>query len=379
MITSTWGSESLAGRHPGLPAELLAQLPVDEYRVALILHPNVWSGHGAWQIGVLQRTAVEAGLTTVDPADGWQQALTAADLVIGDHGSVTVYAAAIGRPVLLAAFGPEAVPNTAGWALRTVAPWLDTARPLAAQIETALTDHRPDRYEPVTAEAFGVRGQALPRLRETVYDLLDLAQPKQPARTARAFGLPAPGAAPPRSLIVGTTLTGRQDQAFEVDLQRFPAVLAGEPVEREDSFQHLACDVDEPDTRLTESATVLLVRSCVFASDDGRRRTIELLADFPGARLAAVSSENGCLVGLRDGTTLEVSSPARPCPDPGAAAAAVYTCLRLGVAPHGITVTLRSGTSAQELSLRALGPAGADQSPASRARTSTARGLPASS
>ncbi|MFJ6616208.1 CDP-glycerol glycerophosphotransferase family protein [Kitasatospora sp. NPDC091335] len=379
LVTSTWGTESLAGRHPELPAELLAQLPVDEYRVALVLHPNVWSGHGAWQVGVLQRTAVEAGLTTVDPTDGWQQALVAADLVIGDHGSVTMYGAAIGRPVLLAAFGSEAVPGTAGWALRTAAPRLDTARPLPGQLRAALADHRPDRYDRVTSEAFTTPGQALPRLRRTVYDLLGLAPPKQPARTARAFPLPAPGAAPPRSLLVRTTVTGVRSGAIEVELHRFPAALAGEPAETADSFRHLACDVDEPDTRLAESATTIMVRAAVLAAEDGRRRITELLTDFPGARLAAVVGENGCLVGVRGGGTVDVIGTTGPCPDPGAAAAAVYTCLRLGTPPDGVAVTLRRGTLGQELLLRVHHPAAADQSPASRDRTSAARGLPPSS
>ncbi|MFI6157182.1 CDP-glycerol glycerophosphotransferase family protein [Kitasatospora sp. NPDC051170] len=378
LVTSTWGTEALAGRHPGLPAELLAQLPADEYRVALVLHPNVWSGHGTWQVGVLQRTAVEAGLTTVDPTDGWQQTLIAADLVIGDHGSVTMYGAAIGRPVLLAAFGSEAVPGTAGWALRTAAPWLDTARPLPGQLRTALADHRPGRYTQVTSAAFTTPGQALPRLRETVYDLLGLTPPKRPARTARAFPLPPPGAAPPCSLLVRTTVTGVRADAIEVELDRFPAALAGEAAETADSFRHLACDVDEPDTRLAESATTVLIRASVFAAEDGRRRIAGLLSDFPGARLAALSGENGCLVGVRGGGTLEVTAATGSCPDPGAAAAAVYACLRLGIPPDGITVTMRHGTLSRELLLQSLRSSATGQSPTSRDRTSAARGLPPS-
>ncbi|WP_324607592.1 hypothetical protein [Streptomyces sp. NRRL WC-3742] len=379
LVTSTWGTESLAGRHPGLPAELLALLPTDEYRVALVLHPNVWSGHGAWQVGVLQRTAVEAGLTTIDPTDGWQQALVAADVVIGDHGSVTMYGAAIGRPVLLAAFGSEAVPDTAGWALRAKAPWLDTSQPLPVQLEAALADHRPDRYDLVTSMAFAAPGEALPRLRETVYDLLGLAPPKRPSRTARAFPLPLPGATPPCSHLVRTTVTSVQAGAVEVELERFPAVLAGELAETADTFRHLASDVDEPDTRLAESATTVLVRAAVFSSEDGRRRITELLADSPGARLAAVSGESGCLVGVRGGGTVEVAAVSGSCPDPGTAAAAVYTCLRLGVPPIGVTVTVRRGSLGQELLLRDQHSSSTGQPLVSRDRTSAAWGLPPSS
>jgi hypothetical protein len=379
LVSSTWGTGSLAGRHPGLPAELLGRLPVDEYRVALVLHPNVWSGHGAWQVGVLQRSAVEAGLITVDPVDGWQQALVAADLVIGDHGSVTLYGAAIGRPVLLAAFGSEAVPGTAGAALKAAAPWLDTGRPLPEQLAAALAEHRPDRYRQAVSEAFAEPGESLPRLRETVYGLLGLARPKQPARAARAFPLPAPGAAPARSLLVHTAVTARRGNAIEAELRRFPAALAEETAEGATSFWQLACDIDEPDTRLTESATTLLVHSPVFGADAGRQRLARLLGDFPGARLTALAAQDSCLVRLRDGRTLAVTAASGSCPDPGTAAAAVYTCLRLGVAPDGATVTLRQGTQRRELLLRAHREPAAGQSAVSRETTSAARGLPPSS
>ncbi|MGW5680095.1 hypothetical protein ACWEV4_34395, partial [Streptomyces sp. NPDC003860] len=73
LVSSTWGQESLVGSWPGLPAELLSQLPADEFRVALVLHPNVWGGHGAWQVRVMQQSAVDAGLITVNPADGWHR------------------------------------------------------------------------------------------------------------------------------------------------------------------------------------------------------------------------------------------------------------------------------------------------------------------
>ncbi|WP_308294497.1 hypothetical protein [Streptomyces sp. RKAG290] len=190
LVSSTWGEESLVGSCPGLPAELLAQLPTDEFRVALVLHPNVWSGHGAWQVRVMQQTALEAGLITVDPTDGWQQALVASDLVIGDHGSVTLYGAAIGRPVLLAAFGSEAVPGTAGYALRSAAGWLAADRPLRSQLEATVARHRADRFAAVAASAFAEPGESLPRLRGLVYGLLGLAQPKRLCRGPRAFPLP---------------------------------------------------------------------------------------------------------------------------------------------------------------------------------------------
>ncbi|WP_267241508.1 hypothetical protein [Streptomyces sp. PR69] len=388
LVSSTWGEESLAGSWPGLPADLLAQLPADEFRVALVLHPNVWSGHGAWQVRVMQRSALEAGLIAVDPADGWQQALVASDLVIGDHGSVTLYGAALGRPVVLGAFGSEAVAGTAGYALRSAAVRLEAGRPMRPQLEAAVAGHRADRFAAVSAAAFAEPGQALPRLRELVYGLLGLPQPKQSVRGPRAFPIPAPDTNRARSLMVHTSVARGAGGELRVEVRRFPAALAGETAEGESAFWHLACDVDEPDTRLTESAAVVCSASEVFPLQAGRQRVASLLSDFPGARIAAVPGENGCTVGLRDGRLVHVGAADGgaadggaadgPGPDPGSAAAAVYVCLRLGT-PLDITpMVLVHGTRRQRLLLRPAPPS-ADQPAVSRFRTAAARGLPPSS
>ncbi|MFD4242670.1 hypothetical protein ACFWP3_13875 [Streptomyces sp. NPDC058525] len=384
LVTSTWGEESLAGSWPALPADLLSQLPTDEFRVALVLHPNVWSGHGAWQVRVVQQSALEAGLIAVDPTDGWQQALVASDVVIGDHGSVTLYGAALGRPVLLGAFGSEAVPGTAGSALRTAAGRLEADRPLRTQLAAAVADHRPDRYAAVTAAAFAEPGQALPRLRELVYDLLGLPQPKQliqphhPGRGPRAFPIPAPDTGRARSLMVHTSVVRDAGGELLVDVRRFPAALVGGAAETDTAFWHLACNIDEPDTRLTESATVICSSSEVLAPEAGRQRVGALLDDFPGARIAALPSVDGCTVGMRDGRLLHVGAAEGPGTDPGTAAAAVYACLRVGAPLDAAAVVVVHGKRRQRLLLRTL-PSATGQPAASRARTAAARGLPPSS
>nr|WP_246150555.1 hypothetical protein [Streptomyces qinzhouensis] len=378
LVSSTWGEESLVGSWPGLPADLLSQLPSDEFRVALVLHPNVWSGHGAWQMRVMQQSAVEAGLITVDPADGWQQALVASDVVIGDHGSVTLYGAALRRPVVLAAFGSEAVPDTAGYSLRTAADRLTAGRPLWEQLEATMAGHRADRFAAVTAAAFAEPGEALPRLRELVYRLLDLPEPEHPGRGPRAFPVPATDTTHARSLMVHTSVVRDPTGEIQVEVRRFPAALAGESAETGASFWHLACDVDEPDTRLVESATVVCSTSEVFAPETGRQRVAALLADFPGARIVALAGEEGCVVGLRDGRLVHVHAADGPGPDPGAAATAVYVCLRLGSSLYHTTVDLIHGARRQKLLLGAARPP-SDQPAVSRARTSAARGLPPSS
>ncbi|WP_406147738.1 CDP-glycerol glycerophosphotransferase family protein [Streptomyces sp. NBC_01012] len=376
LVSSTWGEESLAGSWPGLPADLLAQLPTDEYRVALVLHPNVWSAHGDWQVRLMQRTALESGLIVVDPTDGWQQALVASDLVIGDHGSVTLYGAALDRPLLLGAFGSEAVHGTAGYALRSAAVRLEPDHPLRQQLDAASAGHRRDGFAEVSAAAFAEPGRALSKLRELVYDLLHLPRPKQPGRGPRAFPVRALSATTARSLMVHTSVVRVPGDEPRVEVRRFPAALAGETAESESAFWHLACDVEEPDTRLTESAAVIWSASEVLTPDAGRQRVSSLLADFPGARIAAVPAGDGrCVVGVRDGASVHVGTAEGPGPDPGTAAAAVYVCLRLGMPLEAAAMTVVQGRRGRRLVLGPVPPA-AGQSAVSRARTSAARGLP---
>ncbi|MGH3325648.1 MAG: hypothetical protein ACRDOV_14670, partial [Streptomyces sp.] len=108
LLSSTWNPDSLFGDGgedvlPALLSRLTAALPADEYRLVAALHPNIWHGHGPGQIHGWLNRARHAGLTLVPPLAGWRQALLAADLVLGDQGSVTYYAAALGTPVLLCA------------------------------------------------------------------------------------------------------------------------------------------------------------------------------------------------------------------------------------------------------------------------------------
>ncbi|WP_324617248.1 hypothetical protein [Streptomyces bicolor] len=102
VLNSTWNPESLFGDGggddvlPSLLPRLTSEFPADEYRLAAVLHPNIWLGHGPGQLRAWLDRARRAGLALIDPLDGWRQALIASDAVIGDHGSVTYYAAALG-------------------------------------------------------------------------------------------------------------------------------------------------------------------------------------------------------------------------------------------------------------------------------------------
>ncbi|WP_328303962.1 hypothetical protein OG389_21395 [Streptomyces sp. NBC_00435] len=349
LISSTWARSSLIGQDPKLPARLLAALPYDEYRVALVLHPNVWSRHGAWQLRTSQlASALDAGLLLIPPVHDWRPALVAADLVIGDHGSVTLYGAALGAPVLLGAFGEESVPGTAAASLARLAPRLEPGAQgteLAARVTAAIDGYEPGRYAPVARQAFAEPGRAHARLRGALYRLLRLAEPDSAPPQAPALALPGPPRATPcTAWRVSTEVT-----ADTVGVRRFPAA-AGEP-DRDDvdsAFTHLACEDTEPDRRLTESASVVTGR----AAGDPARWIADTLEAWPGAVVAAVAvaddtaaggppGAGGALVGLRDGRTLSVSGSA----DPGLAAAAVYARLRAGLPLADAEVTLRAGAA----------------------------------
>ncbi|MGW4804176.1 hypothetical protein [Kitasatospora sp. NPDC004272] len=330
FVSSTWGQGSLIGRHPDLPARLLAELPSDGYRLALVLHPNVWSGHGAWQVRVLQRAALAAGALLIDPTEGWQQALTASDVVVGDHGSVTLYGAALGKPVLLAAFGEEAVPGTAGHLLRRSAPPLDRSAPLRPQIDAAVSDHRPDLLAAATDRAFTERGSAFPKLRRLLYQLLDLdpLPDSGSGGRARAFPpVPRAGTPLPTSFQVETVLVASGTPFPRVSVQRYPASVREPDEESGGVFWHLASDTEEPDPHLTDSASVLTCGRPSASLDAAHRQVTALRAHY-AALLIAVPLPDGVLIDLAGGPRFAVRPVDGQPLAPGTAAAAFYTVLR---------------------------------------------------
>jgi len=192
-VTSTWQPESTLGREPELLDRLVRALPPDRYRVAAIVHPNTWSVHGDWQVRAWLADCLRRGLLLVPPADGWRAALIAADLVVGDYGSVTRYGAAIGVPVMVAAIPEDGMrPDGGIELLRRHAPRLRLDRPLPEQISVATARDRAwqrDFAELVTSRP----GQAGTILRRAMYRLLGLAEP---ARAVPCSPVPLPAPVP---------------------------------------------------------------------------------------------------------------------------------------------------------------------------------------
>lgn len=98
VVSSTWHDDSLIGSLPELLETLLAKYPYDEYAFALVLHHAVWNAHPEWQIKTWLREPLRSGLILVNPEKSWQAAIVAADMFIGDYGSVSLYANLLNSP-----------------------------------------------------------------------------------------------------------------------------------------------------------------------------------------------------------------------------------------------------------------------------------------
>jgi len=185
-VTSTWRPDSAFGQRPDLFDRLLAALPRDQYRVAAILHPNIWTVHGAWQVQAWLADNLRAGLMIIPPEEGWRAAVVAADWVIGDHGSVTQYAAgATDVPVLLAAFPDHAIrPGSLADIVGRSAQRLRLDRPLPQQLTMAATTRDPQRQLPIRELITAQPGRAGTILRQTMYRLMNLPEPDRPVLAA---------------------------------------------------------------------------------------------------------------------------------------------------------------------------------------------------
>lgn len=186
VISSTWARESAFGQDPDLCHRVLAELSGVGDRVALVLHPNVWEVHGRWQVCSWLAPCVRDGLLVIPPEEGWRAAVVAGDGVVGDHGSCTQYSAAIGRPVVLAAFPAHAVRDASlADAVGRRAPLLDPEGSVLDQLRTA-----PAGTE-IAHELTSRPGKAAAILRRAGYAVLGLTEPDHPAEP-RPVPLPRP-------------------------------------------------------------------------------------------------------------------------------------------------------------------------------------------
>ena len=181
-VSSTWGPGSLLRTQPALLAQLADQLPSRRFRLAAIIHPGVWHWHGPRQVQAWYADCVRRGLILIPPEEGWRAVVAAADVVIGDHGSVTCYAAAAGIPVLLASPAEdEVVPGSPVAILGEIAPRLRPGVPYAVQVERTASAWSREQHDRIRALVTEEPGQSARIIRSLMYRLMKLPEPVRSA------------------------------------------------------------------------------------------------------------------------------------------------------------------------------------------------------
>jgi hypothetical protein len=342
VVTSTWGEDSLIGSRPELPQRLLAELPADEYRVALILHPNIASWHGGQRVDDQTLAFSDlAGLLRIPPDQGWHATMIAADLVVGDNGSVTLYGAALDRPALLGNAATGLVPGTPPEEMAETVSMLSLELPLREQVDRAIETHRPGRFDSLRDRMFAHQGKAAEALRELIFAKLDLAVPATPA-TSTAVPAPRPEVRKARSFHVQS----RMVRPGHVEVLRFPLPAAVKR-ERPGYLAHLCVGDGELLLSALENASVI-VQDTVTEADEAAGWIAETLSAYePFMAVAAV--DDGCVIGTRDGRSMRCAGGPRL--DAMLVSSGVYTLMRLGAVADG-PVTVTAGGVRAEFLLR---------------------------
>ncbi|MEV0227045.1 CDP-glycerol glycerophosphotransferase family protein [Streptomyces sp. NPDC050704] len=324
VLASTWGPESLLARRPTLPEQLASQLPLDEYQLALVAHPNVHSSPGTFDL--TERLPREVFLAR--PHEEWATLLVAADAVVTDHGSTALYAAALDRPMVAAyGGGGELLPSTPMAQLLAAVPRLRDP----GQLGELLAAHRPGVCLEAGRAAFhvSVQGRALERLRAELYDRLGLT-PVSPPPDPRLLPLPRRPVDGPAAFAVRTDV---HDGLVRVERR---------PARTDVPSHHLAAEEDMVGTHHAQSAGLLYRRATGEGEDTNEGAavawtpegwTAEALARYPNCRTAGVIlGPERCLVRRRDSAETLLRVRIEPCeeqgrvfhPDPAAILSAVH-------------------------------------------------------
>ncbi|RJQ76687.1 hypothetical protein D5S17_17650 [Pseudonocardiaceae bacterium YIM PH 21723] len=271
LVASTWGQHSALGRWRTLPRELHHALPQDEFQVLCVLHPNVWARYGRRQLEVWFDQ-----VRLLPQHNGWQSAMVAADTVITDHGSLSLYAAGLGLPMLLTETAGETVADSP--ISRLGAPQIRQGPPLAGQLDRAAV-------VPVPPGVFAHPGEAADRLRSAVYGLLGLTAPSHPGPLPRALD-PVICDAPAASHY--TTLT-------DGVLRRFPATS------RTRRPEPLVVSERETDLRLLEEADALVCEA-VLAPEEAVEQLRAMRHRWPDRLLLAAATAEGLVIADQEGS-----------------------------------------------------------------------------
>lgn len=296
VIHSTWSEHSLLGRHPRLPLDLVTALPADEFAVAAVFHPNVWTRHSWSAVLERLRKPMDAGLMVIPPQEGWRAVVVASDCVIGDHGSTTFYSAAADRVTLLAANGIEELdPASPAAAFGRTAPRLDPKGDLHAQLLKAERDHDPEVLRPVIDSQLADIDKSGELTRRRMYEFLahrGVCLPRQPPDPR-----PVPDPRPERNRPpTAYEVTGAVRPDGSVEVRRWPMVVGRHEQER--GFYAVAAET--PHALWLQSADVV-ARTVAVADPAPAEWCLREAPGRPGAAvLVARIDETSAVVWLRD-------------------------------------------------------------------------------
>lgn len=193
VVTATWGDNWLLLQRPDIFDRMLGDLPAERYRVIAMFHPNIWATYTPTRLLDGLKSYLRRGLRVVPCDADWPVVTICADMIVGDHGSGTVYGAIPGVPLIVAMFSSQQiVPDSLAAQLAGIAPRLD-GRSIRTQVEAAAAAYVPGLYEPVVRRITSVPGEFAGRLRRLVYAELGLEEIDVPAclpslRVPRLFG-----------------------------------------------------------------------------------------------------------------------------------------------------------------------------------------------
>jgi hypothetical protein len=306
VASSTWGPRSLFATSSSTIDDLAFDLPIDEYVVAIILHPNIWNGHGEWQVKLWLRRALKAGAILIPYQQGWRSAIVAADYIVGDHGSVTYYGAMLGIPTVLGALGEdELIPGTPLETLARKLPRLsgDTRK----SVEGLPRGVDLTRHADILRAASDFPGQALERTRGLIYRMMNLDLPHY---ALRAEG-PRPYLATPEPhLACRARWSIDQSSAVPVvSIERLPLGRSTSDVEARDEI--VCADVDEAALRARDEAAILYSMTNQERSiEEAHELSQHWLQEFPLSQLVATQlSLNLMLISNRETSWTVTSAP----------------------------------------------------------------------
>jgi hypothetical protein len=183
LVCSTWGPDSLLGRQWDLLERLAAELPPQDFRIVVMLHSHVWNAHSEWHIRSAFAGLARAGVALVSQHAEWSGAVVAADYIVGDHGSVSLYGTMTGARILTAGSpDTDLDPGSPMAELRALAPRIRRGRSLRRQLRRSTAAYRPAPYARIAARLSSQPGRFAALMRTLIYRKLRLRPPA--ARTA---------------------------------------------------------------------------------------------------------------------------------------------------------------------------------------------------